>query len=741
MSEPKKTSRAPILIRPVVGGLIAIVLVVILELTHVPTKLLWASPKNLYHGFVHTFRLLFVYCALPIGYILLVGALETGWIKKHLPLWMRGAGHVFAAATVASQAYRIFIAEPAFQAYWQFPYLFTVFAFALGFVGVVGSTHFEKRWLRWISYAMPPLTLVGGIGVHYANYIIERHQYPPFHYAALMVALAVVGSAGVQFGARGWLPGLRRWYLRVPFGLLLAAPFVVLLIPTGEAGAKVRRYVHARTALGQARLVMDPESETIAERRTRMVDQKAVARLAEHGNLPKLPEDFRLEDHHILLVTVETLRHDVTSMADPESNLTPNLSRLADLGAFSYDRAYSPSSTTLQSIGSIMTMRFPAEVPLKLEHTWKGALKKKALTVAELMSKRGWLTWAVIHNHHRVFTERIFGLGQGFEKKKFVLEKNNAASARSIDKRIIDEAIKRLEELSAATEPAFGWVFMSSPHHPYVSHEGKAWDGTKLERYKEEVQNADRQFGRLLDFMERTGRLDDTIIIVAGDHGEEFGEHGAKHHAATVYEEVVRVPLYIRIPGIQGTRIEEPTSLTYILPWFLRTSEDAKIRGKALNALKTYIGPILRASQGAVVVELIGKTRHFTAMVDGDYKVIYDHFNGIHEAYDLAADPGEQDDRMLEGDARFDAIVERFPDYIAVKESFERFEFEDPTPRKRKRKRTRRPKPGTGAEGHPVRSVKGTGLGPIRTPEDDAPDTASTAGTDTTGEGPAEPSG
>ena len=67
--------------------------------------------------------------------------------------------------------------------------------------------------------------------------------------------------------------------------------------------------------------------------------------------------------------------------------------------------------------------------------------------------------------------------------------------------------------------------------------------------YDDEVRYVDENVGRLLGHLRETGQYDDALIIVASDHGEEFWEHDGFEHGHTLYNEVLRVPLMIKLPG------------------------------------------------------------------------------------------------------------------------------------------------------------------------------------------------
>jgi arylsulfatase A-like enzyme len=88
--------------------------------------------------------------------------------------------------------------------------------------------------------------------------------------------------------------------------------------------------------------------------------------------------------------------------------------------------------------------------------------------------------------------------------------------------------------------------------------------------YDGEIAYTDAQIGRLLDALRRMGLYDDTLIVLLSDHGEEFFEHGKWQHEQ-LYEECLRVPLMVRLPGGRhgGTRIETPVGLIDVMPTLL----------------------------------------------------------------------------------------------------------------------------------------------------------------------------
>src|SRR5215467_9656114 len=80
----------------------------------------------------------------------------------------------------------------------------------------------------------------------------------------------------------------------------------------------------------------------------------------------------------------------------------------------------------------------------------------------------------------------------------------------------------------------------------------------------------DSQVGRLVESLEANGQLRRTVIDMAGDHGESLGEHGELEHGIFLYDNVLRVPLIMRVPGVRPRRIAAVTSLVDVMPNVLR---------------------------------------------------------------------------------------------------------------------------------------------------------------------------
>jgi arylsulfatase A-like enzyme len=175
--------------------------------------------------------------------------------------------------------------------------------------------------------------------------------------------------------------------------------------------------------------------------------------------------------------------------------------------------------------------------------------------------------------------------------------------------------------------------------------------------YDGEIRWVDEHIDMLLDSLHARGLDERTIVVLTSDHGDEFFEHGERGHSHSLYEELVRVPLIMRVPGAEGgRRVRERVELIDVMPTVLELAGvpfPAGIQGRTL-------GPALQGAaleQRACFTET-NKSRKTKdeelrsdswAVVDGRHKLITfgdDRFPS--ELFDLESDPGETENRYGE---------------------------------------------------------------------------------------------
>lgn len=151
------------------------------------------------------------------------------------------------------------------------------------------------------------------------------------------------------------------------------------------------------------------------------------------------------------------------------------------------------------------------------------------------------------------------------------------------DRRNVDRLLDFFRDADRS-RPLFGFMFFESAHAPYtfapdtVIRDDYLKDfnyatadiagsiGQIFNRYVNAAHHVDQQIGRLLDELERSGRLENTIVVITGDHGEEFMENGRWGHNSEFHHEQIFTPLVLAGPGIERGVTDAPTSHLDIVP-------------------------------------------------------------------------------------------------------------------------------------------------------------------------------
>ena len=290
----------------------------------------------------------------------------------------------------------------------------------------------------------------------------------------------------------------------------------------------------------------------------------AVATLVLFKSNRKIPFDGNL-----LVITLDTTRADSLGAYGGEGNHTPHLDQLAREGIM-FKNCSTPVPLTLPAHASLFTGRNP--LAHQVRNNARYALDPRESTLAERLKPAGFRSYAVIASY--VLLGR-FGLKQGFDEYddsldsyKIMNSYNTEITADVVSSRFRDWLSKHKEERF------FAWVHFYDPHEPYAPPKEyrtgpEEKDPKRL--YLGEVEFMDHHVGKILDDLKALGLLANTLLVVVGDHGEAFAEHGEKGHAIFCYEENLKVPLILFHETLlpKNVVVEERVSLIDILPTLL----------------------------------------------------------------------------------------------------------------------------------------------------------------------------
>jgi choline-sulfatase len=354
---------------------------------------------------------------------------------------------------------------------------------------------------------------------------------------------------------------------------------------------------------------------------------------------------------NVVLITIDTLRYDLGYMGYKRA-VSPNLDKLAKRSTV-FERAYSLASYTGKSVGPMLIGKLGSETHRNWGHFNK--FGEKDTFVAERLKRAGFQT-ASIHGH------RYFGNWGGLERGFDAIDMRAAPpkdAKWASDSTVTSEKLTTaaIEHLKGFKGKFFLWVHYLDPHADYKQHGPQFRFGSKArDLYDGEVAYTDSQIGRLLDFIEAQSFGSKTSIIVTSDHGEAFGEHKMYRHGFELWEELVRVPLIVHVPGAKANRVKARRSLIDVVPTLLeltgvqapphrsqaKADSDDFVSGYSLVSDVYAKGPEEIQKRDVIVDMPAGPYNESRrAFIHNDLKLVISR-GASKELFDLAKDPRER---------------------------------------------------------------------------------------------------
>ena len=286
---------------------------------------------------------------------------------------------------------------------------------------------------------------------------------------------------------------------------------------------------------------------------------------------------------NVLLIILDTVRAASLSLYGYPRPTTPGLERRAPYWVV-FDRAFAPASWTLPSHGSMFTGHWSHDI----SRGWHSPLKISEPTLTEVLRTRGYVTAGFAANYF--YTTRESGFIRGFMHYEDlpmdpvqvlrssilgqILSQLKRSRTYSYDPvrvtrekpagEIVDDFLHWLP--ARRGRPFFAFLNIFDAHRPFSppSPYSEMLTGARrgMDRYDQEILYVDAQLDRLLSTLEKQGLLQNTLVVIAGDHGELLGEHRGHGHGSSLFRRALQVPLLLhfgdRIPA--GRRIARPVS-------------------------------------------------------------------------------------------------------------------------------------------------------------------------------------
>lgn len=462
---------------------------------------------------------------------------------------------------------------------------------------------------------------------------------------------------------------------------------------------------------------------------------------------------------NVVLIVMDTQRADRLGVYRYDRSVSPEINRFAQ-DALVFENAVSAGVWTLPSHASVFTGLLPSQHGATKAHAW---LDSRFETLAEILDENGYETLAVSNN---TWISQATNATQGFEQVVRPAEIHHARgnSLSILVDRVLYPAglvgpllgiltyedggakytnqwIERWLQRRNPDRPFFLFVNYVEPHHPLRPH-GEArrelvdqedleesfrnpldeWlvysfadtsvysaDDLELmnDLYDAETRTLDHYIGDLLSILASRIGVDDTLIILTSDHGEELGDHGLQGHEISVYNSLAHVPLIVRFPRLFSPgRVSAPVHLIDLFPTILEvtgsvTKGDLPRLGLSLvDAARAAVAEERSSptvSERPLITERMAPTAHRMVPIPG-YEVDYRPYLGVvrsvrvgdwkyiastsapPELYNLRNDPNERQNLVDRHPEIAQELAQALETTLAVTEPYSSEAAEEPVP-------------------------------------------------------------
>jgi len=374
---------------------------------------------------------------------------------------------------------------------------------------------------------------------------------------------------------------------------------------------------------------------------------------------------------NVILIVADTLRADRLGAYGDTRGLTPFLDELAERGVV-FRNAYAASSWTCPSVASLFTSRYPSQHHVT---DLDSKLPESEVTLAERLGEQRYFTGFFSANFR---LSKELGYTQGFNLVQSLFSEDKITADR-----LVEDSARWLDwAKNGWGHSVFLYYHLMETHSPYdPEHESHDPAETALRRrlgvgaddaarvaaanglltahrwrelgaadvslleslYDAEVALLDFRLRALFADLERRRLLDGAIVVFTADHGEEFRDHGLLLHGTSLFNELIRVPLIVLLPGVrEGRVVDANVSLVDVAPTMLELA--------GLPAEPRFEGhPLFGDGHPDVLAEYVATSdpgdlaRHSLALVRGTVKLLVSRDPAEPEPvlYDLASDPFE----------------------------------------------------------------------------------------------------
>ncbi|HVG18379.1 MAG TPA: sulfatase, partial [Blastocatellia bacterium] len=256
-----------------------------------------------------------------------------------------------------------------------------------------------------------------------------------------------------------------------------------------------------------------------------LTSQKGSEWMARRASLHKTP-GWVARRYNIVYIFIDALRADHLGAYGYDKPTSSNIDKLAARSAL-FKNAFSPSSNTFESAARFMKSSY-----------WDARVE----SWTEVLARNGY--------NMMLFPQRRLSMLRRYVKGMQVAPDSEGKGL----KETIDLAIRSIN-IAPQGVPFCAYIYAVDPHRPYVRHKDFNFGKSNVDLYDGEIAFTDHHFGRLFDWLEGNGRLEDTVVVIMADHAESLGERRVYRHSSQLHSDQTHVPMIFYVPDLPARRV------------------------------------------------------------------------------------------------------------------------------------------------------------------------------------------
>ncbi len=402
-------------------------------------------------------------------------------------------------------------------------------------------------------------------------------------------------------------------------------------------------------------------------------------RRAQHRRSPEeVPVPEAPSPMNVVLITIDSVRADRLKLYGYRHGTMPHLTRWAK-DATVFDRAYAVAPWTGIAVPALLRGVYPRRMtwrryvettkkrllkhPVRKRHLRKGEEEKKTFLLASSsgpkplaywLRRRGMATAAVVNDGYSRMLTDLPGISEGFDTYEIVPDAK--CKKQSGDRPAIDLAIARLASLKDR-EPYFIWVHLFGAHvgRFKIPKKYRKFSPKQENNYDDKLLYVDAELRRLLRVIEGGQRLP-VAVFVSADHGEAISGK-RMWHGSGLTEDVIRVPLLAKVPGVAARRVKQAVGTIDLAPTILALTKTPEPDMDGANLIRVVARKPVKRPYGLISdnwrISNKGKIyTDLTAVYNGRLKLQLNHRSGVQSLVDQRSPDRDRSNRLSSGAAR-----------------------------------------------------------------------------------------